>query len=78
MVKIRLCNIKGRKNQKHYSIVAIDSRKKRDSGNFLEILGFYNPQSKETKLDKENINKWIGNGAQPTLTVKNLLKKNNL
>lgn len=77
MVKIRLAK-KGRKHQAYYSVVAIDSRKKRDSGDFLEILGFYNPRSKETRLDKENITKWISNGAQPTLTVVNLLKKSNL
>lgn len=75
MVKIRLSR-KGRKHQAYYSIVAIDSRKKRDSSDFLEMLGFYNPRSKETKLNKEGIDKWIKNGAQPTLTVKNLIKKN--
>jgi len=56
MVKIRLSR-KGRKHQAYYSIVAIDSRKKRDSGEFLEILGFYDPRSKETKLNKEGIEK---------------------
>jgi small subunit ribosomal protein S16 len=77
MVKIRF-STKGRKHQIYYSIVVVDSRKPRDSGDFLEVVGSYNPRSKETKLNKEGIEKWIKNGAQPTLTVKNLFKKNNL
>jgi small subunit ribosomal protein S16 len=56
MVKIRLSR-KGRKHQAYYSVVAIDSRKKRDSSDFLELLGFYNPRSKETRLNKEGIEK---------------------
>jgi len=74
MVKIRL-SLKGRKGQRSFWIIAIDERKVRDSGNYLEYLGFYNPRSKEIKLDKENINKWLSHGAQPTDTVKSLLKK---
>jgi small subunit ribosomal protein S16 len=74
MVKIRL-SLKGRKGQRSFWIIAIDERRARDSGNYLEYLGFYNPRSKEIKLDKENINKWLANGAQPTDTVKNLFKK---
>ncbi len=77
MVKIRLLK-KGRKGQPHYLIVAIDSRKKRDSKDYLDELGHYNPRSKDLRLDSINISKWIGNGAQPTLTVKNILKKNSL
>ena len=56
MVKIRLSR-KGRKNQAHYSIVAIDSRKKRDSKSFLELLGSYNPHSKELILKRDSIEK---------------------
>jgi small subunit ribosomal protein S16 len=56
MVKIRL-SLKGRKGQRSFWIIAIDEREPRDSGNYLEYLGFYNPRSKEIKLDKENINK---------------------
>lgn len=74
MVKIRLC-LKGRKGQRSFWIIAIDERRARDSGNYLEYLGFYNPRSKEIKLDKENINKWLSHGAQPTDTVKNLFKR---
>ena len=73
-VAIRL-SIKGRKGQRCFWIVAIDSRRARDSGNYLEHLGFYNPRSKELKLDKENIKKWLSRGAQPTDTVRDLFKK---
>jgi len=74
MVKIRL-SLKGKRGQRSFWIIAIDERNSRDSGNYLEYLGFYNPHSKEIKLDKENINKWLGKGAQPTDTVKSLFKK---
>lgn len=56
MVKIRFLLL-GKPGQRSFRIVAIDSRYKRDSNNFLEILGHYNPQTKEVKLDKENIQK---------------------
>jgi len=74
MVKIRL-SLKGKKGQRSFWIIAIDERNSRNSGNYLEYLGFYNPHSKEIKLDKENINKWLSHGAQPTDTVKSLFKK---
>lgn len=74
MVKIRF-SLKGRKGQRSFWIVAIDIHRARDSGNYLEYLGFYNPQSKEVKLNKESINKWLANGAQPTKTVRDLLAK---
>ena len=74
MVKIRL-SLKGKKSQRSFWIIAIDERRARYSGNYLEYLGFYNPRSKEIKLDKENINKWLSHGAQPTDTVKSLFKK---
>lgn len=82
MVKIRL-SLKGRKGQRSYWIVAIDSRKARDSGNFLEKLGHWKPASQKgekkheeiVKLDKENIKKRLSQGAQPTDTVKSLLAK---
>jgi small subunit ribosomal protein S16 len=78
MVKIRL-SLRGRgqryKSQRSFWVIAIDSRRKRDSGAYLEYLGFYNPQSKAIKLDKENINKWLKCGAQPTDTVQELFNK---
>jgi small subunit ribosomal protein S16 len=56
MVKIRL-SVKGRKGQRSFSIIAIDGRCARDSGNYLEYLGFFNPHSKEIKLNKDRIKK---------------------
>jgi len=74
MVKIRF-QFKGRKGQHSFRIVATDERKARDSGKFLEYLGFYNPQTKEINLHKDEIKKWLNYGAQPTDTVGRLLKK---
>ncbi|MFN8655442.1 MAG: 30S ribosomal protein S16 [Candidatus Obscuribacterales bacterium] len=51
-----------------------DSRARRD-GSPIEELGYYNPRSKELKLDKEAVTKWINNGAQPSETVASLIRK---
>ena len=57
-------------------VVVADSRSPRD-GRFIEEVGFYDPMKEpvEIKLDAEKIQKWIGNGAQPTDTVRALLVK---
>ncbi|MFQ5493269.1 MAG: 30S ribosomal protein S16 [Candidatus Dojkabacteria bacterium] len=75
MVKIRLTRI-GKIHAPVYRVVAIQARTKRD-GRALEYLGQYNPrtQPKTIVLDKERIQYWLGNGAQPTETVLNLLIK---
>lgn len=73
MVKIRLKRM-GSKFNAFYRIVAADVKAPRD-GRFIEEVGYYNPNSKELKIDKELIFKWLNNGAQPTNTVKNLFKK---
>ncbi len=59
-----------------YRVVVADSRSPRD-GRFIEEVGFYDPMKEpvEIKLDAEKIQKWIGNGAQPTDTVRALLVK---
>ncbi|MDL1969903.1 MAG: 30S ribosomal protein S16 [Candidatus Desulfofervidaceae bacterium] len=74
-VKIRLMRM-GAKKRPFYRIVAADARAPRD-GRFLEIVGFYNPliDPPEIKVDKDKIEKWVGQGAQLTGTVKGLLKK---
>ena len=74
-VKIRLRRM-GAKKAPFYRIVVADSRFPRD-GRFIEEVGYYNPLTEpaEVKVDAEAIKKWIGNGAQPTDTVKALLKK---
>jgi small subunit ribosomal protein S16 len=73
MLKIRLKKY-GRKRQASYRIVAISSESKRD-GRAVEELGFYNPHTKETNLNVARINVRISQGAQPTPTIQNLLKK---
>ncbi len=74
-VKLRLTRIGAKKNP-YYRVVVADSRFPRD-GRFIEILGTYNPmvEPAEIKIDAEKAQKWIKNGAQPTDTVKALLKK---
>ncbi len=77
-VKIRLRRM-GAKKAPFYRIVVADSRYPRD-GRFIEEIGYYNPLTDpaEVKVDAEKVQKWIGNGAQPTDTVKSLLKKNGI
>ena len=74
-VKIRLRRI-GAKKQPFYRIVVADSRYPRD-GRFIEEIGYYNPVSDpvEMKINDERAKYWIGVGAQPTDTVRALLKK---
>lgn len=75
MVKIRLRRM-GAKKAPFYRIVVADSRFPRD-GRFIEELGTYNPlkEPSEIKVDAERTLNWIKTGAQPTETVKALLKK---
>ncbi len=74
-VKIRLKRI-GAKKAPFYRVVVADSRYPRD-GRFIEEIGFYNPctDPSEVKIDAEKAKKWMSNGAQPTETVRSLLKK---
>ncbi len=74
-VKIRLAR-HGAKKKPFYRIVAADSEFPRD-GRFLEIVGTYNPliDPAEVSLKQERVKYWIDQGAIPTTTVKNLLKK---
>ena len=77
-VKIRLTRI-GAKKAPFYRVVVADGRYPRD-GRFIEELGYYNPMTDpiEVKIDAEKAKKWLGNGAQPTETVKALLKKSEI
>ncbi len=74
-VKIRLKRM-GMKKMPFYRVVVADSRSPRD-GRFIEEIGYYDPrkQPAEIKIDNEAAQKWIKNGAQPTDTVRILLKK---
>jgi ribosomal protein S16 len=74
-VKIRLRRI-GAKKAPFYRLVVADSRYPRD-GRFIEEIGYYNPLTEpaDVKIDAEKAKKWLENGAQPTETVRALLKK---
>lgn len=74
-VKIRLKRM-GAKKAPFYRVVVADARAPRD-GRFIEELGFYNPLTEPAtvKIDEEKALKWLKTGAQPSETVKNLLKK---
>lgn len=74
-VKIRLRRMGAKKNP-FYRIVVADSRFPRD-GRFIEEIGTYDPMAEPSavKVNAERAQEWIKNGAQPTDTVKTLLKK---
>ena len=78
MVKIRLRRM-GAKKSPFYRVVVADSHFPRD-GRFIEEIGTYNPLAtpSEISIDMERAKYWIANGAQPTETVKSLLKKNGI
>ena len=77
-VKMRLTRM-GAKKAPFYRVIVADSRSPRD-GRFIEEIGYYNPLTEpaEIKIDSEKAKKWLSNGAQPTETVKSLLKKNGI
>ena len=74
-VKIRLKRI-GAKKAPFYRVVVAESRSPRD-GKFIEEIGYYNPitEPSQIKIDAEKAKKWLETGAQPSDTVKSLLKK---
>lgn len=74
MVKIRLRRM-GAKKAPFYRVVVADSRYPRD-GRFIEEIGYYDPTKEPSvvSIDKEKADKWLANGAQPTDSVKKLLK----
>ncbi len=77
MVKIRLRRMGAKKNP-YYRIVVADSHFPRD-GRFIEEIGTYDPQNDfAVTIDAEKAKQWIKNGAQPTDTVRGLLKKANV
>lgn len=77
-VKMRLRRM-GAKKAPFYRVVVADSRYPRD-GRFIEEIGTYNPLTEpaDIKIDAEKAKKWLSNGAQPTDTVKVLLKKSGI
>ena len=75
MVALRLTR-QGSKDRPYYKIVAIDSRKRRD-GRYVEQIGTYDPlrEGLNYTLDLEKTDKWLSRGAQPSVTVKSIIKK---
>ena len=78
MVKIRLRRM-GAKKAPFYRVIVADSRSPRD-GRFIEEIGYYDPMKNpaDIKIDAEKAAQWLKNGAQPTETVKALLKKSEI
>lgn len=76
MIKLRLKRY-GKKREASYRIVAMNSSTRRD-GRPLEELGFYNPRTDETRLDVPAITRRLQQGAQPTETVRDILRKANV
>ena len=75
-VKLRLQRF-GTKKKPYYRIVAATTTKPRD-GQFLEIVGLYHPVATKTdqyRIDQEKVNAWLAKGAQPTETVRDILRK---
>ncbi len=71
----------GRRHRRFYRITAVDSRRPRD-GRVLEELGWYDPETpapdKQASLKRERIEYWLGVGAQPSETVRNLLSRHGI
>ncbi len=76
MIKLRLKRF-GKKREGSFRLVACNSTSRRD-GRPLQELGFYNPRTKETRLDTEALRIRLGQGAQPTDAVRTLLEKGGL
>ena len=69
----------GAKKAPFYRVIIADERSPRD-GKFIDEIGYYNPLTNpaEIKINAEKAEKWLNNGAQPTETVKSLLKKSGI
>ena len=76
MIKLRLKRF-GKKREASFRLVACNSTSRRD-GRPLQELGFYNPRTKETRLDTEAIRQRLSQGAQPTDVVRTLLERGGL
>lgn len=74
-VKIRLARA-GARNRPYYRIVVADARSPRD-GRFIEMVGTYDPRTNPPRvtIKSDRIDHWVGNGAQPTRTVSQLLQR---
>lgn len=72
MLTIRLSRV-GRKNDPSFRVIVVDSKKKTKTGNYLEMVGSYDPRSNRIDLKAERIKHWMAHGAQASDTVHNLL-----
>jgi small subunit ribosomal protein S16 len=77
MLTIRLTRV-GKKKDASFRVIVIDSKRKVKAGNYLEMLGSYDPRVNTTTLKAERIKHWLSEGAQPSDTVYNLLISNNI
>ena len=77
-VKMRLRRM-GAKKAPFYRVIVADERSPRD-GKFIDEIGYYNPLTNpaEIKINAEKAEKWLSDGAQPTETVKSLLRKSGI
>ena len=77
MVVIRLTRL-GTRHKPFYRVIAVDKQKPRET-RYIELIGYYNPmrETPEIKIDLDKYNRWIELGAQPSNTVKSLIKKVN-
>jgi len=73
MTVIRLTRM-GRKKQPFYRIAVTDSRKRRDGG-WIELIGYYNPMTKELKVDNERVDYWVSVGAQLSNRVRKITNR---
>ena len=73
MVKVCLA-VRGKKHQRSYRVIVKDSRKKRDTGNYLADLGYYNPQIQKIQIAQEELKQWLARGAQLTKGVAKLIQ----
>lgn len=75
MLKVKLTRI-GKKGQPQYRVVVLEARSKRD-GKYMAELGYYNPgvNPSDFRLDQKEYAKWLTKGAQPTDTIRQLVKK---
>lgn len=77
MLTIRLSRV-GRKNDPSYRVIVVESKRKPQPGNYLEMLGSYNPKTSHVDLKADRIKHWLANGVTVSDTVHNLLVSNKI
>lgn len=77
MLAIRLTRV-GKKKDASFRVVVIDSKRKVKAGNYLEMVGSYDPRVDRSELKADRIKHWIAQGARPSDTVHNLLVSNKI